>query len=307
MKCEICKTGDLEFHSLAKDYWLTGEEFRLLKCNQCEVVCTEVQITDSFFEKYYEKTYYAHDQKFLEFGFRERLQINRIKIQRGERVGFLNRVADFFLAGQVLVVLPSIQNGKILDVGCGAGKLLRVAAAVGYECHGVEPSAQARKMLEASGFKAYESLGDADFPKKYFDVIVFNQSLEHMPDPVAVISKAVESLSDDGVLIVSVPNFASNERAVFGNYWRHVDVPRHLFHFSPDTLQYIAANNNLFIKRKIFKFWGSPGSTFRLERNERGLMAYRDLFLWLARQALSLLRFDRNGYGQMISFYFCKK
>lgn len=306
MKCKICETGHLEFHSDAKDYWVTGEEFRLLKCNQCEVVCTEVEVTDGFFDKYYEQTYYAHEHKFLKFGLRERLQINRVKIQRGERLGFFDSLVNRIVAGQVLVDIPAIENGRILDVGCGAGKLLRVAASVGYECHGVEPSVQARGILEESGFKAYGSMIDTDFPKKYFDVIVFNQSLEHMPDPVAAINKAIESLKDDGVLIVSVPNFASNERLIFGNYWRHVDVPRHLFHFSPSTLQYIAENNNLLVKKKRFKFWGRPDSAFRLEKKERGVRAYRDLMLWVMRQAFSLLRIDRSGYGQMMSYHYCK-
>jgi SAM-dependent methyltransferase len=171
----------------------------------------------------------------------------------------------------------------------------------------VEPSAQARKILEESGFNAYESLAGSAFPDKYFDIIVFNQSIEHMPDPTAAIKTAIKSLSDDGVLIISVPNFASNERAVFGNYWRHIDVPRHLFHFYPVTLAYVASCNNLLVKKKVFKFWGHPGSAFRLERDTIGLVAYLHLIVWCFRQIVSILRFDHDGYGQMMSFHFCKK
>lgn len=307
MNCKICKTGKLEFDSFVKDYWVTGEEFRLLKCNQCAVVCTQVQVSEDFFDRYYETSYYAHSNEFLRFCLREQLQRDSVRIKRGERLSFLSRIKNYLLAGMVLVDLPAVENGKILDVGCGAGKLLSVASSVGYECHGVEPSYQAREILKELGFNGYDSLIDMTVPSKHFDVIIFNQSLEHFPDPMAALEKALEILSDDGLLIISVPNYASNERCVFGDYWRHVDVPRHLFHFSPNTLDFIATNNNLSINKTVFKFLGIPISTFKLVREKQGLHAYFDIALWAARQAMSLLQFDRDSYGQMMSYYFCKR
>jgi 2-polyprenyl-3-methyl-5-hydroxy-6-metoxy-1,4-benzoquinol methylase len=305
MKCKICKTGDLRFHSNARDYWVTNEEYRLLECDACHVVSTEIQLTGDFFNKYYQSSYYAHTEESIKLGLREQLQIDSVKIRLGEKLSLFRRTRAYFLAGIALINLPAIRNGKILDVGCGSGKLLRVAASVGYECHGVEPSEHARNILMANGVMAYASLFDVAVPLKYFDAIVFNQSIEHMPDPIAALQQALTMLNDDGVLIISVPNFSTNERHVFGNYWRHVDVPRHLFHFSPGVFEIIAKNNDLYIQKRVFKYWGYPSSTFQLAKEKEGLSAYSDMATWLVRQAISLIQLNRASYGQMMSYY-CK-
>jgi 2-polyprenyl-3-methyl-5-hydroxy-6-metoxy-1,4-benzoquinol methylase len=281
MKCPICSENNLRLHSKARDYWLTNEEFRLLKCDSCQVVCSDVQTSVEFFEKYYRARYYAHTTEFLEYGLKERLQRDRVRLLRGENVRLMDRIKTRLCAWAVLVKIPPIRNGRILDVGCGAGKLLKVAASVGYECHGVEPSPGAREILEKNGFKAYPLISDVDAPSLYFDVVIFNHSLEHMPDPALAVRKAVEMLKEDGTLIISVPNYDSNERKVFGNYWRHIDVPRHLFHFSPVTLDIIARTSGLSVRKRAFKFWGIPTSSIRLTKKREGLFrAYLLSAVW---------------------------
>jgi hypothetical protein len=62
------------------------------------------------------------------------------------------------------------------------------------------------------------------------------QVLEHLADPHGTLTALREHLRPDGVLIVSVPNFAGWDARLFGRRWFHLDVPRHRFHFEPGTL-----------------------------------------------------------------------
>ncbi len=307
MKCPICAGNNLRLHTRARDYWLTDEEFRLLKCDACQVVCSDVQTSVEFFEKYYRARYYAHTEEFLKYTLKERLQRDRVRLLRGENLRLMDRIKARFCAWAVLVNIPPLRNGHILDVGCGAGKLLKVAASVGYECHGVEPSPGAREILGKSGFKAYPLISDVDVPSPYFDVVIFNHSLEHIPDPALAVRKAVEMLKEDGTLIISVPNYDSNERKVFGGYWRHIDVPRHLFHFSPVTLDIIAKKMGLSVKKRAFKFWGIPTSSIQLTKRREGLLkAFLSSAVWFAKQITSLALGEKRRYGPMMAYYMTK-
>ncbi len=73
--------------------------------------------------------------------------------------------------------------------------------------------------------------GDAQF-----DLIIMFHVLEHIGDPVALLKECAKRLTTDGRLIVNVPNFASWQSSFAGSCWLHLDVPRHLVHFSPQTL-----------------------------------------------------------------------
>ena len=60
--------------------------------------------------------------------------------------------------------------------------------------------------------------------------------LEHVPDPVAVLRRMLRWLAPDGLLIVEVPNAGGLGAAMFGKSWSGLELPRHLSHFSPETL-----------------------------------------------------------------------
>jgi SAM-dependent methyltransferase len=80
------------------------------------------------------------------------------------------------------------------------------------------------------------TLDSAPWPDASFDLVLMNHSLEHMPDPMVALSRARTLLRPGGSLIVAVPNWRSWQRRAFGTYWLHVDLPRHLAHYSSDAL-----------------------------------------------------------------------
>jgi predicted SAM-dependent methyltransferase len=76
------------------------------------------------------------------------------------------------------------------------------------------------------------NLNKANFPRKSFDLITFSAVVEHLYDPIKTIREGRELLKDDGILMILVPNIESATSQLFGPYWYHLDVPRHLYHFS---------------------------------------------------------------------------
>ena len=99
---------------------------------------------------------------------------------------------------------------RLLDVGCssgGFGRVLKERRQV--EVWGVEPFAEAAQEAEKHLDKVIRSFFDdaADLPKAYFDVITFNDSLEHFPDEYAPLKLAQTLLKPDGVIVTSIPNF----------------------------------------------------------------------------------------------------
>ena len=122
---------------------------------------------------------------------------------------------------------------RVLDVGCGRGVLLQGFRKLGADALGIERGGAGFEEIE--GIEAL-SLDDLLASGRTFDVIVIWHVLEHLPDPQESLAKLRQLLARDGSLFVEVPNFGSLQAGLFGARWFHLDLPRHLFHFTPDTL-----------------------------------------------------------------------
>jgi len=130
--------------------------------------------------------------------------------------------------------------GILLDVGCATGEFILAAERAGWRARGIEVSERQADVALSRGadailfpdFLVYES-------DTRFDAITLNHVLEHVPSPRAYLDKAISLLDEGGVLLVSVPNYNSLSRRLFGKYWTHLDIPRHLFHFTPRNLKYL--------------------------------------------------------------------
>ena len=129
--------------------------------------------------------------------------------------------------------------GRLLDVGSGRGDLGVVLAERGWQVTGLEPSADA--CAEASSRGVPSECGtlatSAGEVGDGFDAVVFQHSLEHVADPGADLARARALLRPGGLLIVSLPNFASTQARRFGTDWFHLDLPRHRSHFTPRGLE----------------------------------------------------------------------
>ena len=133
---------------------------------------------------------------------------------------------------------PWIGAGRYLDVGCGSGGSLGVARALGWRVAGIEMDEAAAAL--ARRFTDELHVGDiltAPFAPKRYDVVTAFHVLEHVPDPVAVARRMLHWLAPGGLLIVEVPNAGGLGARLFGGAWSGLELPRHLSHFTPETLE----------------------------------------------------------------------
>jgi SAM-dependent methyltransferase len=139
------------------------------------------------------------------------------------------------------------QSGTMLDLGCSSGGFLGFFRSDSWKLYGIEMSADcARRAEERTGAHVFVGdILDAPFPPESFDVITCFDVLEHLYEPRQVMDKAAKWLKPGGIFYVQVPNIDSAEARVFGMYWHGLELPRHLFHYSPACLKFLAESAGL--------------------------------------------------------------
>jgi len=141
-----------------------------------------------------------------------------------------------------------MHSGTLLDLGCSSGSFLEFMRSESLKLYGIEMSADgARTAEERTQAQVFVgNILDAPFPKESFDVITCFDVLEHLYEPRRVMARVAEWLKPGGIFYVLVPNVDSAEARVFGSYWHGLEMPRHLFHYSPESLKFLAESAGLF-------------------------------------------------------------
>ena len=139
------------------------------------------------------------------------------------------------------------QCGALLDLGCSSGSFLALMRSASWKLYGIEMSAEGARTAEArSGAQVF--VGDilgAPFPHEFFDVITCFDVFEHLYEPRRIMARVGEWLKPGGLFYILVPNIDSAEARVFGSYWHGLELPRHLFHYSPASLKSLAESAGL--------------------------------------------------------------
>lgn len=142
---------------------------------------------------------------------------------------------------------PHKQSGSLLDLGCSSGAFLQSLGGKHWDLFGIEMSPksanQARTRTGAQIFTG--DILDANFAPNSFDVITCFDVFEHLYEPKKIMVKIAEWLKPGGIFYVLVPNIDSAEGRVFGTYWHGLELPRHLFHYSPKSLRHLAESVGL--------------------------------------------------------------
>jgi SAM-dependent methyltransferase len=193
----------------------TAMPFRLWRCAGCDLVRTEPQLTSKELVPYYAEEYW---------GGIKPADPNWIRRDQRERTDFLYRFRG---------------EGSVLDVGCGLGFFLRALDPKRWDRYGVEPMpvpyGEAARALGADRIRNSDLLG-APLPAAKFDAVTFWDSLEHLPNPRAILQEAGRLLRPGGIVLIGLPNFGGYQARHFGEDWFGLSLPHHFYHYTRETL-----------------------------------------------------------------------
>jgi SAM-dependent methyltransferase len=122
--------------------------------------------------------------------------------------------------------------GTLVDIGCGDGSFLLEARGAGWTVLGTEVNDR----IPSPGLEIWGSLDDLR-ARAPFECVTLWHSLEHLRDPVQAMGDLADMLSPGGTLVVAVPDSRGWQARLFGRHWLHLDVPRHLHHFTLASLR----------------------------------------------------------------------
>lgn len=243
-----------------KDHSVSGEDFELRYNSELKMLETYPQPAPEVLPHYYKsEDYISHtDSRRNSFEqiyhFAKGIALNR-------KLKLINQYAK--------------SRKIVLDVGCGTGDFLKVAASDKWEISGIEPNAQARAIANK---KTNDSVLDADQLSKFtahsFDVITLWHVLEHMPDLDTQFAALKNLLKPDGALIIAVPNYKSFDAELYKEFWAAYDVPRHLWHFSQDSIKSLGDKAKMKVVKTIPMKFDAFYVSLLSEKYKSGKMNY---------------------------------
>lgn len=229
-KCPVCQYNKFNDYLKCEDFLLTGETFTIVKCENCGFEFTNPRPYANELGKYYKSTdYISHSNS---------------------RKGFFNtvyqQVRNYTLKKKFRLITQKVSSGVILDIGCATGEFLNTMKSHGWKTNGIEPDDLVRKAAnEKYGLEVFEENELNTLPLHSYDVITMWHVLEHVPNLNERIEQCKKLLKPEGYLYIAVPNSESYDAEIYKEFWAAYDVPRHLYHFSKETINRLLENHKM--------------------------------------------------------------
>lgn len=131
-------------------------------------------------------------------------------------------------------------DGHLVELGCAYGYFLDEAKASSYRVSGIELCEDAVQNCNARGLDDVHHGEVSKAALSRFsnaDIVVLLDVIEHLPDPVASLDAAAETLKPGGLLLMTTGDFSSMVAKATGSNWRLMTPPQHLWFFTPKSLQ----------------------------------------------------------------------
>lgn len=236
--CPLCKGSDIRKRFTCKDHFATNEGFDICECHTCGFVFTQGIPDEKEIGRYYES------QEYISHSNTKKGIFN--KIYHVVRSIMLRRKTD------LIEKLTLLKNGNILDYGAGTGYFAHAMAKKGWEVTAIEKSPQARELaktrfdLEIFSEEHLSEIGD-----KELDVVTLWHVMEHIQELDRFWDELYRIIDDTGIAVIALPNCKSYDAKIYKENWAAYDVPRHLWHFTPDTLMRWGEKHGFILERQI--------------------------------------------------------
>lgn len=258
--CPACHSTKINLVFTSRDYTVSQNDFQIFECSNCTLRFTQNVPNEENIANYYKhESYISHTN---------------------EAKGLINTlyhlVRNYTLISKRKLISQFVKSSskKILDIGAGTGYFLNEMKQNGWEVLGLEPSEDARKVaFTTHQIELKDSSNLNSLSKNYFAVITMWHVFEHVHKSKEYFEIMFDCLTEKGVLVIAVPNYTSKDAEIYEQKWAAYDVPRHVFHFSPQSLIQLAMQNGFSIK-KIKPMWFDSFYVCMLsEKNSNGKLS----------------------------------
>lgn len=194
------------------------------RCAACSLVFSYPRYRERYLSRYYSRDFVVAEHELED--------IAKLNLSR------LDQHPNFNRQRELAFLLEEKRSGLLLDIGCSWGFLMLQAMEKGFSAKGVEVSSRfARFGRERLGLDIFiGQLTDAHYPGRSFDALMAVHSLEHLPDIRGAFAEMHRILREDGVAVITVPNFDSATRRMRGTAWEWLTPWDHYYHFTADFL-----------------------------------------------------------------------
>lgn len=256
-QCYVCNSEGAMLHAGLEDHLFHAPgKWNLRKCtnDQCGLVWLDpMPLSDDLWMAY--RDYYTHGNQpqTPASSIKGRLKRRILTTYLADRYGYatdgasagdgiLKQVIKLFPGHSANLDLdayhiPYQPNGRLLEVGCGGGAMLKGMADLGWIVEGVDFDENAVRNAREKGLHIrHGNLTEQQYEDNSWDVIAMIHVIEHVPNPRELLLECKRILKPGGKLVIVTPNVNSMGHRIFQSSWRGLEPPRHLHIFTTGSL-----------------------------------------------------------------------
>ncbi len=230
--CPVCDSPAIQAALTARDHTVSGESFSIWECDSCGLRFTQnVPDPVAIIPYYKSENYISHSNTSKGIINRLYQWVRKKTLKRKRRLA---------------VRAAGLTKGRLLDIGSGTGGFVQEMSSSGWEVTALEPDPDARRVAkETFGVKVEEAGKLFTLESGSYDIISLWHVLEHVHELHRYLEQMKFLLKENGRILIAVPNYTSKDAAIYKEYWAAYDVPRHLYHFSPGSMQVLLEKHGL--------------------------------------------------------------
>jgi SAM-dependent methyltransferase len=235
--CPVCGSTSIHPALTVKDHSVSGESFPVWQCGHCSLRFTQDAPDEDSIGKYYQSPDY----------------ISHTNTDKGMVNQVYKKARQVTLELKAKLVMNRTKPvGRLLDLGAGIGAFLHAMRVKGWQVEGIEPDETARRQAEKLyGLHLNTSDRFYRLPPGSFDAITLWHVLEHVHQLHPYMEKLKELLQPGGRIFIAVPNYTSADADSYEADWAAYDVPRHLYHFTPASMEILVKKHGFVLEEKL--------------------------------------------------------